>query len=116
MRKEIRMNVKTSFQEFAFKWRAEQAFYENSNVNLITSYWFVDILIRIVLLEQSLDSTVRFTEFDDGNEIITFESFLTAFEATFVFWGSWGNSRNWLELKIEPPKANLACPYWWNAL
>jgi len=32
-----------------------------------------------------------------------FESFLTTFEASIVFWGSWGSSENWLEPKTLPP-------------
>ncbi len=43
--------------------------------------------------------------------MIIFESTLTTFEASFIFWGSWGSIKNWLELKIKPP---LADP--WNTL
>jgi hypothetical protein len=32
------------------------------------------------------------------------------------FWGSWGSIRNWLELKIKPPLADLACLNTWNTL
>jgi hypothetical protein len=37
--------------------------------------------------------------------MIIFESTLTTFEASFIFWGS---IKNWLELTIEPPLADLA--------
>jgi hypothetical protein len=40
--------------------------------------------------------------------MIIFESTFTTFEASFIFWGSWGSIKNWLELKIEPPLADLA--------
>ncbi len=40
--------------------------------------------------------------------MIIFESTLTTFEANFIFWGSWGSIKNWLELKIEPLLADLA--------
>jgi hypothetical protein len=43
-----------------------------------------------------------------------FESTLTTFEASFIFWGSWGSIKNWLELKIEPPLADLALLNPWN--
>jgi len=37
--------------------------------------------------------------------MIIFGSILTAFESS-----SWGSIEIWLEPKIEPPSANLACP------
>ncbi len=37
-------------------------------------------------------------------------------KSSIVFKGSWDSSVNWLELKIEPPLANLACPNPWNTL
>jgi hypothetical protein len=40
--------------------------------------------------------------------MIIFESTLTTFEASFIFCGSWGSLKNFLELKIEPPLADLA--------
>jgi hypothetical protein len=40
--------------------------------------------------------------------MIIFESTLTTFEASFIFCGSWGSIENWLELKIEPPLADVA--------
>ncbi len=39
--------------------------------------------------------------------MIILESTLTTFEASFIFWGSWGSIKNWLELKIEPPLATI---------
>jgi len=42
--------------------------------------------------------------------MIIFESILTFFKSSFILRGSWGNCENWLEPKIEPPSANLACP------
>jgi hypothetical protein len=48
--------------------------------------------------------------------MIIFESTLTTFEASFIFWGSWGSIKNWLELKIEPPLADLALLNPWNTL
>jgi len=38
------------------------------------------------------------------------ESILTLLKSSVVFKGSWGSCVNWLEPKIEPPSANLACP------
>jgi hypothetical protein len=57
-----------------------------------------------------------FMDLDLGSEMISFESVLTTFEASFYFWRSWGSSKNLLELKIEPPYANLTCLNWWNTL
>ncbi len=48
--------------------------------------------------------------------MIIFESILTTFEASFIFWASRGKIENWLELKIEPPLANLALQNPWNTL
>ncbi len=41
---------------------------------------------------------------------------LTTFKLSILFRCSWNCSVNWLEPKIEPPEANLACPNPWNAL
>ncbi len=51
-----------------------------------------------------------------GSKMIIFESILTTFEASFIFRGSWGSIKNWLELKIEPPLADLALLNPWNTL
>jgi hypothetical protein len=40
--------------------------------------------------------------------MIIFESTLTTFKESFIFLGSWGSIKNWLELKIESPLADLA--------
>jgi hypothetical protein len=40
--------------------------------------------------------------------MIIFELTLSTFEASFTFRGSWGSIKNWLELKIKPPLADLA--------
>ncbi len=48
--------------------------------------------------------------------MIIFESTLTTFEVSFIFWDNWGNIKNWLELKIEPPLADLALLNPWNTL
>jgi hypothetical protein len=40
--------------------------------------------------------------------MIIYESPLTTFEASFIFLASWGSIKNWLELKIKPPLADLA--------
>ncbi len=54
-------------------------------------------------------STVYFTDLDQGSKMIIFESIFTTFIASVVFRGPWNSGKNWLELKIEPPFANLAC-------
>jgi len=48
--------------------------------------------------------------------MIIFELILTTFKLSMVFRGIWVSSENWLELKIEPPSANLAFPSPRNAL
>ncbi len=48
--------------------------------------------------------------------MIIFKSTLTTFEASFIFWGSCGSFKNWLELKIKPPLADLALLNPWNTL
>jgi hypothetical protein len=40
--------------------------------------------------------------------MIIFESTLTTFEAIFIFEAAGAASKKWLELKIEPPLADLA--------
>ncbi len=42
-------------------------------------------------------------DLDRGSDMIIFDSILTTFEASFIF------HVKLLELKIEPPYANLAC-------
>jgi len=49
-------------------------------------------------------------DFDQGSEMIIFESILTTFEPSRIFGGSWGSIENWLEPKNEPLSENLACP------
>jgi len=49
-------------------------------------------------------------DLDKWSEIIIFESILTTFKFSVIFRDSWGCSVNWLEPKIDPPQANLACP------
>jgi hypothetical protein len=61
-----------------------------------------------------MQTTVSFTDSDCCWQADYFESIMTTLEASFIFWCSWGSSKNWLELKIEPPAANLACLNWWN--
>ncbi len=53
--------------------------------------------------------TVSFVDLDQGFDLIIFKSILTIFLATFIFWGSLGSFKNWLQLKI-------ACPNHWNTL
>ncbi len=48
--------------------------------------------------------------------MIIFELTLTTFESSLIFWGSWGSIKNWLEIKIEPPLADLALLNPWNTL
>jgi len=59
---------------------------------------------------QKVDSTNTecVTDLYYCNEMIIFKSILTIF---FVFRDSSDGSYNWLEPKIEPPSANLACPH-----
>ncbi len=47
-------------------------------------------------------------------QMIIFESILTTFEASYIFWGTLDSNKNWLEPKFEPPLAILACQHWWN--
>ncbi len=69
-------------------------------------------------------NTVSIMNLVQGNEMIIFESILTAFIARFIFEavktlsniGCRGSNIKWLGLEIEPPQANLACPNCWKAL
>jgi len=69
---------------------------------------------RAVKYESILAAQPAYGEFQ--GEMIIFESILTTFEVSFIFWASWGSIENWLELKIEPPLANLAFLNRWNTL
>ncbi len=42
--------------------------------------------------------------------MIIVESILTTYEVSFIFWASWGNSKYWLELKIETILENFNLP------
>jgi len=48
------------------------------------------------------------TDLDSRSEMIIFESILSTFELSVIFWSSRGNSENRLEPKIETPLANFA--------
>ena len=39
--------------------------------------------------------------------MIIFESLLTTFEVSVIFWCSWSSGENWLESKTKPPKLSL---------
>jgi hypothetical protein len=47
--------------------------------------------------------------------MIIFVSILTTIKTSSISWGSFCSSKNWLELKIEQPFANLACTLCENA-
>ncbi len=56
--------------------------------------------------------TRYYSEFNGFRSLLAshyFESILIPLEASFIFWGSWGSSKNWFKLKIEPPLSNSAC-------
>jgi len=57
-----------------------------------------------------------YMDLDYRLELLIFELILTLFEASIVFWCSWGSPENWLEPKAKSPLGNLACPNPWNAL
>jgi len=50
-------------------------------------------------------------DLDLRSEMIIFESILTFFKLSIVILGSCGSCENWLKPKIDPPSANLACPF-----
>ncbi len=56
-----------------------------------------------ICLRTTSTPTVWFTDSYQGTEMIIFESILTTFISMIVFKDLWGSSKNWLELKIEPP-------------
>ncbi len=56
---------------------------------------------------QAAIHTNGFPNLDQGCKMIIFESLWTTFIMTAVFKGFWRRSKNWLELKIKPPLANL---------
>jgi hypothetical protein len=46
-------------------------------------------------------ASICFTNLDQDSKLIIFDSFLTTFIASVSFRGRWGNSKNWLDSKIE---------------
>jgi hypothetical protein len=44
------------------------------------------------------------------SEMVILESTLTIFEANIIFLGSWGNSENWLEVKIRTTIGKSSLP------
>ncbi len=56
------------------------------------------------------ESTECVTDLEYQIELLIFESILTSFKLSIIFGGSWGNNKNRLEPKTEPPLGNLACP------
>jgi len=55
-------------------------------------------------------------DLDWASEMIIFKSILTTYKSSIIFSGSFGSSVNWLELKIKPLLANLACTNLRNTL
>ena len=37
--------------------------------------------------------------------MIIFESIMTTFELSVIFWGNWGSLKNWLEPNTKPQSA-----------
>ncbi len=64
----------------------------------------------------TVKTTECVTDLDQQNEMIILESILTTFKSSIIFRCSRGSSVNWLELKIKPPSANLACSNLQNAV
>ncbi len=58
---------------------------------------------KIQWLQWFVPPTLSFTNLDRCKRAKYFESILTTLEDSFIFCGSWESSKNWLELKIEPP-------------
>jgi hypothetical protein len=57
---------------------------------------------------QIMFSTVSFKDLDWGRKIMIFESILTTYETSLIFfWGSLGSSKNWLELKNWTTKSKF---------
>ena len=50
------------------------------------------------------------TDLDHQREMIIFESYLTTFEASIIFWGRRGSSKNWLEPHTKTPWPSLTKP------
>ncbi len=58
---------------------------------------------------------MSFTDLDRVGESIILSQFWPLLkQASFL--GSWGSSKNWLELEIKPPLSNLVCINRWNTL
>jgi hypothetical protein len=53
--------------------------------------------------------SVSFTDLGHCYGADYFELILIIFEASSIFRGNCGSSKNWLKLRIEPPVSNLAC-------
>ncbi len=90
---------------FMFPWNKELwELREIETTNERQQYWAYPIiysmfhLLRLRLLDDYF--WVTFADFESSN----------------IFSGIWGTTKNWLQLKIEPKLANLACPNRWNKL
>ncbi len=80
----------------------------------------VYLVVEDVTIPESLKTgrfdKICFISLDWGIEMIIFQSILTTFTASVIFRGRWKSSKNWIELKIVPLSANLACLNRWNTL
>ncbi len=68
--------------------------------NIIFLY---QIPFDVKLFGDTEPDTVSFTDLDHCKQADYFESILTTFKPSFIFWGSWGSGKNLLELIIKPP-------------
>ena len=93
-----------------FKWN------NMDSSRLESRFWYSQVFISQKLNPESrlFNRWSRVCHEWRSREMITFESLLTTFEASNIFWGSWGSSKIWLEPKTElslPSLTKLICPW-----
>jgi hypothetical protein len=86
---------------------------QNFQASAISTIWGTFYLLICIFY---IKYTVSFAGLGRCLEANYFDMILTTLEASFILLGSWSSSKNWLELKIEPPLSNLACLNLWNTL
>ncbi len=61
---------------------------------------------HLILVAYLIKSYGEFHRFRKRSKMIIFQSILTTFEASSIFWGSWGSIKITLKFKIKSLKAN----------
>jgi hypothetical protein len=82
-------------------------------------FWTTKLILKCWCLFGVRKTLLVYSQFHWFRLLLLNQLFWVDFDhcwSELYFFGSWGSSKNWLELKIETALSNLACLNRWNTL